>query len=217
MTQHLGTTKGEGAGDLGIKDFLAGDASQGADFGARHREHPLDPIAIEIGVPHIVRTGREHRKQAAIVQHHVARWGDDEARLEIEPRKMAIAFISVARKVQAQPLRHPAERRVLRAVGGKAHALGKFGDADPSGIAGEQIFGQHRQLDRTPGILLDEDCGGADRAFDICDMREDLGAGSGGVGAAFRRTRGKLHRHRGIGGDAQSPRLPGFIKLCGSS
>jgi hypothetical protein len=127
-----------------------------------------------------------------------------------------VGLVSIASNEQPKPLRHPAKRGIFWSILRKGSARGEFGDADPARIGGEQVFGQHRQFDRVPGELLDEDLGAANLAFDFGNMSEDLRAGGGIIGAALDRARGQLHRD-GTVDFAQRPRLPGFIRPLGST
>ena len=189
MHEHFRPAQRMGAGNFGVENFLRRNRRQIADLGLRHGKHAVDPVNVEIFVPHVMRRRGIHRIQPAIAQHDIARRRDHKARLEIETGEVRVGLIGIASEVQRLILRHRAQRCIFRAVDCPRRLRGEVRNRNPPRIAREQIFGQHDQAHRRSPILFDEQRRGAHLGGDLADVRNHLGAR---VRCSLDRPRGQL-------------------------
>ena len=134
MDEEFGAAQCQHAGDFGIEYFFGRDSGDPAQRGVGDREYAVEAVAIEIGLPHIVRARRKHRQQPAVSQHDIAIGRDQEACLEIKAREMWVGLIGIAGDMDAKPLRQCAERVIFGSVRSKADTRRKPFDRLSGGV-----------------------------------------------------------------------------------
>ena len=151
-----------------------------------HRKNALEPVDIQILVPHIMGRWREHGIQPPVTQNLLARGREDDAGLKIEVREICVPLIGIDAEKQVIVPGNFAQRIIFRAVFVQRRFFGPAGDAFARRIRGEGIFGQHHE----PEITADKGFRGANFAGQAPGGGADRGHGFAAVGAAIDR----LHR-----------------------
>ena len=109
---------------------------------------------VQIGWPHIMRSGRVQGHEPAVAQCTVAAGAEQRAGLEVQPGKVGIGFVVIGSQPNAVLLCHRGQRGVFRTVRREAALRYPFRDALAHGEASEAVLRQHHQFQVLPHEAL---------------------------------------------------------------
>ena len=148
MTYEFRALEGQDSRDLRIEDFLGSHSPCATDGRIDHWKQALGAIHVQVPVEHIVGCGCEHGNEPPVPKHQVARVVHDETCLKVERGKVRIRFVDVPGQIDALVGGHARDGLVLWPVRIYAAFLPPSLDRFALRIAGEEVLGEHNEIER---------------------------------------------------------------------